>query len=99
MAADYLDWLSDVFEEAQVPFNAETADFLDQTLHKIARVPYPQQREDEVFNALRERFLKVGPSGRQLLAAYLRDAFFARRTSPHRPTEGGAHFTNEAFKG
>lgn len=97
MYADYLDWLSEIFEEAQVPFNDSTAEQLDRALHAIAGVEYPQRSEDQVFNVLRDRFLKVGPPGRQLLAAYLRDAVYSRRDSPLRPTEGVGHFSNERY--
>lgn len=99
MAAEYLDWLADVFEEAQVPYDASTADYLDHVMHQIAGVAYPQKRDDEVMSALKERFLRVGPPGRQLLAAYIRDAVFARRDSPFRPKEGDAHFDNSMLKG
>lgn len=97
MYADYLDWLTELFEEAQVPFTPETAELLDRSLHRIAGVEYPQRSEDQVFNILRERFLRVGPPGRQLLAAYLRDAVYARRDSPLRPQEGEAHYTNAQY--
>ncbi len=98
MAADYLDWLSDLFEEAQVPYNDETAELIDRSLHRIAGVDYPQQREDEVLRRLREDFLILGPPGRQLLAAHLRSAVFSDRNSPARPVEGTAYFTNDEYE-
>ncbi|MCB9794176.1 MAG: hypothetical protein H6741_15785 [Alphaproteobacteria bacterium] len=98
MAAEYLDWLTEIFEEAQVPYNAQTADYLDRVLHEIAGVSYPQKSDDQVFRVLRERFLKIGPPGRQLLAGFIRDAAYARRDSALRPREGGAHFDNRQYK-
>jgi hypothetical protein len=98
VAADYLDWLTDVFDEAQVPYNDETADQLDRALHTIAGVSYPQESEDEVLRVLRERYLVLGPPGRQLLAAYLRSAFFSDRDSPARPGPGVGYFTNEEYQ-
>ena len=97
MAAEYLDWLVEIFEEAQVPYNAETADTLDRALHHIAGVDYPQSRDDEVLQALRARFLVLGPPGRQLLAAYLRSAVFSDRDSQMRPTPGQGYYTNDEY--
>lgn len=97
MAADYLDWLVDIFEEAQVHLDDTTADFLDRALHGIAKVDFPQKEPDQVFRVLRDNFIKIGPPGRQLLAALIRDAAYARRDSPFRPEEGGAHFDNSQY--
>jgi hypothetical protein len=88
----YLDWLADVFEEAQVPFNAETAPYLDLSMRKL--VGGEGLDEEEVFRRIRERWLKHGASGRQLLAAFIRDEAFSRRDSPMRPKEGGGYYTN-----
>ena len=38
MAAAYLDWLTEVFEEAQVEYTPATAAYLDQAIRKIAGV-------------------------------------------------------------
>ncbi len=94
MAARYLDWLTDLFEEAQVPYTAASADWLDQALRRIAATPAGASQED-VYHALRKRWLNHGQPGRQLLASFLRDEVFARRDSPLRPVEGEGYFTNE----
>lgn len=93
MPAAYLDWLTDVFEEAQVPLNAETADYLDVSLRKL--VKGEGASEEEVYRRLRQRWLDHGVPGRQLLAGLLRDEVYARRDSPMRPKEGGAYYTND----
>lgn len=93
MSAAYLDWLTDLFEEAQVPHNAETADYLDQCLRRIAGLETGD--EEAVYRKLRDTWLKNGPSGRQLLASHLRSEVFSRRDSPLRPTEGVGYFVNE----
>ena len=49
MAGEYLTWLTDLFEEAQVPLNPETVDYLDEALHRIARVPYPETEAGTVY--------------------------------------------------
>ena len=90
--ASYLDWLADVFEEAQVPYNTDTATYLDVSMRNI--VDASGQPEEEVFRRIRDRWLRHGPSGRQLLAAFIRDEVFSRRDSPLRPKEGEAYYTN-----
>lgn len=92
MPAAYLDWLVDVFEEAQVPFTAETSDYLDKALRNL--VDAADAPEEEVFRRIRSRWLHHGQPGRQLLASFLRDEVFSRRDSPMRPTEGGGYYTN-----
>ncbi len=99
MAGEYLTWLADMFEEAQVPLTAETEEFLDQALHRIAAIEPGPGSGERVYRALQVRFLKVGQSGRQLLAAYLRDEAYARRDSPMRPTEGVGFYTNDEYEG
>lgn len=97
MPAAYLDWLADVFEDAQVPFNAqltpEQADWLDVSLRKL--VGAEKEDEEVVYRRLRERWLKHGLPGRQLLTAFIRDEVFVRRDSPFRPREGEAYYTND----
>jgi hypothetical protein len=93
MPAAYLDWLVDLFDDAQIPYTPETADYLDRSLRKL--VDGAALTEEEVFGRLRHRWLKHGPSGRQLLHALLRDEFYVRRDSPYRPTEGGGYYTND----
>ncbi|MCB9759338.1 MAG: hypothetical protein H6739_05820 [Alphaproteobacteria bacterium] len=97
MASEYLDWLADIFEEAQVRYDDSTAEYLDRAMHAIAGVDYPQTEDDAVFRVLKERYLRLGPPGRQLLAAYIRDRVYADRSSPFRPKEGTGHFTNEGY--
>ncbi len=92
--ASYLDWLSDIFEEAQVEHDASTAAYLDTALRKIAATP-PGASEEVVYRRLRERWLNHGQPGRQLLASFLRDEVYSRRDSPMRPQEGTGYFTNE----
>ncbi len=93
MAARYLDWLTDLFEEAQVPYTAESAPWLDASLRRIADLG-PSESEESVYRVLRQRWLNHGQPGRQLLASFLRDEVFARRDSPFRPKEGDAYYTN-----
>jgi hypothetical protein len=93
MPAAYLDWLADVFEEAQVPYTAETADYLDIALRKLVNAP--KDDEEVVYRRLRDRWLRHGVPGRQLLAGFIRDEVFSRRDSPLRPREGGAYYTND----
>lgn len=93
MPAAYLDWLADVFEEAQVTYNAETADYLDSAMRKL--VNGEKEDEEVVFRRIRERWLKHGLPGRQLLAAFIRDEVYSRRDSPFRPKEGEAYYTND----
>jgi hypothetical protein len=93
MPAAYLDWLTDLFEEAQVPFNAETSAYIDTSLRKL--VGAPTEDEEIVYRRLRERWLKHGLPGRQLLGGLLRDEVFSRRDSPMRPHEGGGYYTND----
>lgn len=93
MAAAYLDWLTEVFEDAQVPYTPDTAEYLDKALRNL--VGAPTAPEEEVYRRLRDRWLKHGLPGHQLLAAFLRDEVFARRDSPLRPQEGGGYYTND----
>lgn len=92
MSATYLDWLTDLFEEAQVPYSADNADFLDQCLRRIAGAEGAD--EEAVFRKLERSWLRNGPSGRQLLAGLLRSQVFSRRDSPMRPHEGVGYYTN-----
>ncbi len=92
MPAAYLDWLTELFEEAQVPYTPETAPWLDLSLRKLVRAE--QADEEVVYRKLRERWLQHGVPGRQLLAGLLRDEVFVRRDSPLRPKEGDAYYTN-----
>ncbi len=92
MAAAYLDWLSELFEEAQVSCTPEHADYIDQSLRKIAGIA--DTDEDAVYRRLRTRWLDHGLPGRQLLAGLLRDEVYARRDSPMRPKEGEGYYTN-----
>lgn len=89
----YLDWLTEVFEEAQVPFDEASRRYLDLALRRIAKCE--NGTEEQVYRALRERWLRHGPPGRQLLAGLVRDEVYSRRDSPLRPTEGHAYFTND----
>jgi len=91
MAAAYLDWLEEVFEEAQVDHTPATAAYLDRALRNL--VGGASLSEEEVFRRLRERWLKHGIPGRQLLAGLLRDEVYSRRDSPMRPVEGGGYYT------
>jgi|AMFO01.1.fsa_nt_gi hypothetical protein len=92
MPATYLDWLVDLFDEAQVPYNEDTADYLDQALRRIAKAEGAS--DEEVYRKLRDTWLRHGRSGRQLLASFLRDQVYARRDSPIRPVEGSGHYVN-----
>ncbi len=94
MQPAYLDWLTDLFEEAQVPCNDETAAWLDQCLRRIAGLE--KADEEAVYRKLRDTWLRNGPSGRQLLASLLRSEVYSRRDSPMRPQEGVGYYTNEA---
>lgn len=89
----YLDWLADIFDEAQVTHDPSTAAYLDLALRKIAGTPEGAS-EEAVYRRLRERWLNHGQPGRQLLAGFLRDEVYSRRDSPMRPTEGTGYFTN-----
>lgn len=91
MPAAYLDWLTDVFEEAQVPYTPETAPDLDRALRNL--VNGANASEEDVYRRLRARWLNHGMPGRQLLASFLRDEVFSRRDSPLRPKEGGGYYT------
>lgn len=91
----YLDWLKDVFEEAQVDYTPATAATLDQAMRRI--VAGPDASEEEVFRRIREKWLRHGLPGRQLLAAFIRDEVYARRDSTMRPVEGTGYYTN-AYK-
>lgn len=92
MSASYLDWLADLFEEAQVPYTPETADYLDLCLRRIAGLE--KADEEAVFRMLRDTWLRNGPSGRQLLGSLLRSEVFSRRDSPLRPKEGVGYYVN-----
>ena len=94
MAASYLDWLTDLFEEAQVPYTPETADYLDLCLRRIARLDTAAADEEAVFRALRDTWLRNGPPGKQLLASLLRSEVYSRRDSPMRPHEGVGYYVN-----
>jgi len=93
MSAAYLSWLTDLFEEAQVPHDDEAAPYLDQSLRRIAGLG-PEADEKAVLDLIRNRWLRHGPSGWQLLAALLRHEVYARRDSPYRPKEGVGYYTN-----
>lgn len=93
MSAAYLNWLTDLFDEAQVPYTADTADLLDAALRRIADAE--EDDEETVWRTLRSRWLRHGPSGRQLLAGLLRHEAYSRRDSPLRPTEGVGYYTND----
>jgi hypothetical protein len=97
MPAAYLDWLAEIFEDAQVPFHAqlpqEQADYLDVSLRKL--VGAENEDEEVVYRRIRERWLKHGLPGRQLLTAFIRDEVYSRRDSPFRPKEGEAYYTND----
>lgn len=94
MPAAYLDWLTDLFEEAQVPCNDRTAPEIDAALRRIAGLD-AKADEEAVYRRLRERWLNQGKPGWQLLAGFLRDEAYARRDSKMRPIEGEAYFTND----
>jgi hypothetical protein len=96
MSTAYLSWLEDLFDEAQVPFRPDTADYLDASLRRIADAE--DASEEDVLNTLRRRWLRHGEPGRQLLASLLRNAVFSRRDSPLRPTEGDGYYTNPPTK-
>jgi len=97
MAAAYLQWLDELFDEAQVPVHADTMDYLDQCLRRIAEAE--DDPEEVVYRTLQRRWLRHGPPGRQLLASLLRGQVFSRRDSPFRPTEGGGYYTNPGSDG
>lgn len=92
MSAAYLEWLKDVLEEAQVPHTEATSEYLDQAFRRLSRTE--GKPEAEVLATVRRRWLRLGPSGRQLLAGLLRDEVYARRDSPFRPQEGMGYYTN-----
>ena len=56
------------------------------------------QDEEAVFRTLQKRWLRSGPSGRQLLATLLRHEVFSRRDSPLRPQEGVGYLTNDQLR-
>jgi hypothetical protein len=97
MAHNYMEWLRDFFEEAEVPFTEETAPAIDIALHRIAGLEFPQEDRNVLLTSLRGSFLRLGPNGRQLLAAHLRDELFARRDGALRPKQGGGYYTNEEY--
>lgn len=92
MPATYLDWLVDIFDEAEVPYNEDTADYLDRALRRIAEAE--DASDEEVYRKLRDTWLMHGRSGRQLLVSFLREQVYARRDSPLRPVEGNGHYVN-----
>ena len=92
MSAAYLNWLEDLFEEAQVPLRADNRDYLDACLRRIAEAEGDD--EETVYRTLQRRWLRHGPPGRQLLASLLRGQVFSRRDSPMRPTEGVGYYVN-----
>ena len=97
MSHNYLEWLSEFFEEAEVPFNSETSSAIDIALHRIAGLSFPQEDRNVLLNELRSSFLRLGPNGRQLLAAHLRDELFVRRDGALRPKQGGGYYTNAEY--
>ena len=94
MPAAYLNWLDDLLEEAQVELTPETSDYVDSALRRIAGVPTGSDKE--LMAVLRDRWLRRGPQGRQLLAGLLRQEVYSRRDSPLRPVEGDGYFTNDS---
>ena len=92
MNTAYLDWLEDLFEEAQVPLREDTREYLDQCLRRIAEAE--NDDPELVYRTLQRRWLRHGDSGRQLLASLLRSQVFSRRDSPMRPTEGVGYYVN-----
>jgi hypothetical protein len=96
MAADYLDWLNEVFDEAQVPHTAETAPYLDKVVREIAGLD-SKATDEQVLEVVRRKWLRHGRSGWQLLAGLLRSRVFSRRDSPFRPAEGNGYFTNDQY--
>jgi hypothetical protein len=97
MAAAYLDWLTDVFEEAQVPYGAEAAPYLDEVVRRIAGVDAAAS-DEAILAIVNKRWIRHGPSGRQLLAGLIRGQVFANRASPLRPKEGMGYFTNDQLR-
>ena len=97
MSHNYLEWLSEFFEEAEVPFNDETSEAIDVALHRIAGLSFPQEDRNVLLTELRNSFLRHGPNGRQLLAAHLRDELFARRDGALRPKQGVGYYTNDEY--
>jgi len=97
MSHNYLDWLSDLFEEAEVPFNKETAPAIDVALHRIAGLPFPQEDRNVLLNSLRDSFLRLGPNGRQLLSAHLRSELYSRIDGALRPKQGVGYYTNDEY--
>ena len=88
----YLDWLTQLFDEAQVPYDAQTAPWIDQALRRIADAEGAD--EETVYRKLEKRWLKQGRAGWQLLAGLLRHEVYARKDSPLRPKEGLGHYVN-----
>ena len=93
MNTAYLDWLTDLFEEAQVPLRDDTREYLDIALRRIAEAE--DDDPEVVYRTLQRRWLRHGDSGRQLLASLLRGQVFSKRDSPMRPAEGVGYYTNE----
>jgi hypothetical protein len=94
MAAAYLDWIADVIEETQIFPTEESLPYLDASIRQIAGLG-PEASDEAVFRTLKERWIRHGPPGVQLLGALLRDAAYCRPDSPLRPTEGEGYFTND----
>lgn len=90
--AAYLEWLKDVFEEAQVDYTPATAPALDALMRRL--VSGETASEEEVYRRVRDRWLRHGLPGRQLLTAFIRDEAYSRRDSVLRPVEGTAYYTN-----
>ena len=96
MASAYLEWLSDVFEEAQVPTGADAMPYLDQVVRRIVQAD-STTTDEQILQALRKNWLRHGRSGTQLLAGLIRGEDFSRRGSPLRPTEGVGYYTHEDY--
>ena len=92
MSTAYLDWLNELFDEAQVPLTDDTREYLDQCLRRIAEAE--QDDPETVYRTLQRRWLRHGDPGRQLLASLLRGQVFSRRDSPMRPKEGVGYYVN-----
>ena len=97
MSLGYLNWLDEIFEEAQVPHNDETAEAIDRALHRIAKVAQGEGSDSEVLAYLKTNFLRQGHSGRGLLAAHLRDELFSKRDGELRPSQGVGYYTNAEY--
>jgi hypothetical protein len=74
MAVAYLDWLTELFDEAQVPYTPESAVWLDQSLRRIAAVPAGPAEPLAEPGAAGSPAARQLPSGRGLLPAGFADA-------------------------